>query len=44
MIHIDSIDFFNVNLYCLSIVLLIIIVQYTDNLLDSKNSDSFNSY
>ena len=44
MIHIDSIDFLNVNLYCLSIVLLIIIVQYMDNLLDSQNSDSFISY
>ena len=44
MIHINSIDFLNINLYSLSIVLLIIIVQYTDNLLDSKNSDSFISY
>ena len=44
MIHIDSIDFFNINLYSLSIVLLTIIVQYMDNLLDSQNSDSFNSY
>ena len=44
MIHINSIDYLNINLYSLSIVLLIIIVQYTDNLLDSKNSDSFNSY
>ena len=44
MIHIDSIVFLNVNLYSLSIVLLTIIVQYMDNLLDSKNSDSFISY
>lgn len=44
MIHSILLIFLNVNLYCLSILLLIIIVQYTDNLLDSKNSDSFISY